>query len=206
MSIASEISRLQTAKAGLKTAIEGKGVTVPSATTLDGYPALVGAIPAGGGYSQKDVLESVYANKQYYRKGLSGDWDVDLNYVEEWAVSNTGIENLKVVTNGSKSGYVLYDRAFSRNMFLKKAYIETTKADQSHIGSYAFQNCPQLERVCFKGKFNSINSNIFNSCSLLTDIYVSWSEGDVAGAPWSATNATVHYNSTFDSDGNPITT
>lgn len=49
MSIASEISRLQTAKAGLKTAIEGKGVTVPSATTLDGYPALVSSIPSGGG-------------------------------------------------------------------------------------------------------------------------------------------------------------
>lgn len=49
MSIASEISRLQTAKAGLKTAIEGKGVTVPSATTLDGYPTLVSAIPSGGG-------------------------------------------------------------------------------------------------------------------------------------------------------------
>jgi hypothetical protein len=47
MSIASEISRLQTAKAGLKTAIEGKGVSVPSATTLDGYPALVNAIPTG---------------------------------------------------------------------------------------------------------------------------------------------------------------
>lgn len=47
MSIASEISRLQTAKAGLKIAIEGKGVAVPSATTLDGYPTLVDAIPTG---------------------------------------------------------------------------------------------------------------------------------------------------------------
>ena len=49
MSIASEISRLQTAKANLKTSIEGKGVTVPSSTTLDGYPALVDDIPTGGG-------------------------------------------------------------------------------------------------------------------------------------------------------------
>jgi hypothetical protein len=48
MSIASEISRLQTAKANLKTSIEGKGVTVPSATTLDGYPALVDAISGSG--------------------------------------------------------------------------------------------------------------------------------------------------------------
>ena len=49
MSIASEISRLQSAKAAIKTAIEGKGVTVPSATTLDGYAALIDDIPSGGG-------------------------------------------------------------------------------------------------------------------------------------------------------------
>lgn len=49
MSIASEINRLQTAKADLKTAIEGKGVTVPSSTKLDGYADLVDSIQAGGG-------------------------------------------------------------------------------------------------------------------------------------------------------------
>lgn len=49
MSIATEITRLQTAKADLKTAIEGKGVTVPSATKIDGYADLVEAIQSGGG-------------------------------------------------------------------------------------------------------------------------------------------------------------
>lgn len=49
MSIANEITRLQGAKADLKTAIEGKGVTVPSATKLDGYADLVDDIQTGGG-------------------------------------------------------------------------------------------------------------------------------------------------------------
>ena len=49
MSITSEITRLQTAKANLKTAIEGKGVTVPSSAKLDAYPALVESIQQGGG-------------------------------------------------------------------------------------------------------------------------------------------------------------
>lgn len=49
MSIASEITRLQSAKSDLKTSIENKGVTVPSATTLDGYAALVDQISGGGG-------------------------------------------------------------------------------------------------------------------------------------------------------------
>ena len=49
MSIASEITRLQTAKADLKTAIEGKGVTVAASATLDDYADLVDAIETGGG-------------------------------------------------------------------------------------------------------------------------------------------------------------
>ena len=49
MSIVSEISRLQIAKADLKTAIEGKGVTVPNSTKLDGYADLVDSIETGGG-------------------------------------------------------------------------------------------------------------------------------------------------------------
>lgn len=55
MSVASEITRLQNAKADLKTAIEGKGVTVSSSTKLDGYPALVESISGGGG-SIEDLL------------------------------------------------------------------------------------------------------------------------------------------------------
>lgn len=48
MSVASEIQRIQNAKAAIKTAIEGKGVTVPSSTLLDGYAALITSIPSGG--------------------------------------------------------------------------------------------------------------------------------------------------------------
>lgn len=49
MSIATEITRLQNAKSAIKTSIEGKGVTVPSSTTLDGYSTLISSIPTGGG-------------------------------------------------------------------------------------------------------------------------------------------------------------
>lgn len=48
MSIASEISRLMSAKGDIKTAIESKGVSVPSAATLDQYPSYVDAIQQGG--------------------------------------------------------------------------------------------------------------------------------------------------------------
>ena len=43
MSIQSELTRLINAKAAIKTAIEGKGVTVPDTTLLDGMAALIEA-------------------------------------------------------------------------------------------------------------------------------------------------------------------
>lgn len=49
MAISDEITRLQQAKAALKTSIEGKGVTVSSSATLDDYADLVDSIEAGGG-------------------------------------------------------------------------------------------------------------------------------------------------------------
>lgn len=49
MSVQSEITRLANAKTALATAIEGKGVTVPDGTLLDGMAALIEAIEAGGG-------------------------------------------------------------------------------------------------------------------------------------------------------------
>ena len=49
MSVQSEITRLENAKADIKAAIEGKGVTVPESTLLDGMASLIESIEAGGG-------------------------------------------------------------------------------------------------------------------------------------------------------------
>lgn len=57
MSIQTELTRITNAKAAIKTAIEGKGVTVPDGTMLDGMAALIEAIQAGG--SNKLYCETV---------------------------------------------------------------------------------------------------------------------------------------------------
>ena len=49
MSIDTELARLTNAKAAIKAAIEGKGVTVPNGTLLDGMASLIEGIEAGGG-------------------------------------------------------------------------------------------------------------------------------------------------------------
>lgn len=63
------------------------------------------------------------------------------------------------------------------------------------IKGRAFSNCSKLTKVTMPGSVKSIGSTAFASCSALKDIYVPWDEGEVAGAPWGATSATVHYNS-----------
>ena len=63
------------------------------------------------------------------------------------------------------------------------------------IGKQAFHNCTGITELTFKGKPTSIYSNSFQGCTNLLNIYVPWSEGEVANAPWGATNATIHYNS-----------
>lgn len=50
MSIQTEIDRLANAKAMIKTAIEGKGATVPAGTLLSGMASLIDSIETGGGF------------------------------------------------------------------------------------------------------------------------------------------------------------
>lgn len=60
MSIQTELTRITNAKAAIKTAIEGKGVTVPDGTMLDGMAALIESIEAGCGIPGFKMLSGTY--------------------------------------------------------------------------------------------------------------------------------------------------
>ena len=51
-----------------------------------------------------------------------------------------------------------------------------------------------MSSVVFSSKPTSINFNAFSGCSSLATIYVPWSEGEVASAPWGANGATIIYD------------
>lgn len=69
-------------------------------------------------------------------------------------------------------------------------------AQITSIEAFAFQNCTGLTQITFKGTPTSIHMNAFKGCSNLTVINVPWAEGEVANAPWGATNATINYGVT----------
>ena len=82
MSVQSEITRLENAKAAIKTAIEGKGVTVPEATLLDGMAALIESIEAGGGV-RIEQGSVTFAEEQISYSFVTDSPDIFIAYVED---------------------------------------------------------------------------------------------------------------------------
>ena len=76
------------------------------------------------------------------------------------------------------------------------------------IGTQAFYGACQgiVGSLKFKGTPVSIAANAFEKGTKITDVYVPWAEGELEGAPWGMTNATIHYNTVYDENGDPIET
>lgn len=68
----------------------------------------------------------------------------------------------------------------------------------AEVVSYnTFAGCENLKTVRFTKSTMTIDGNAFYGVrGIVTDIYVPWSDGTVALAPWGATGATVHYDTT----------
>lgn len=139
MSIASEIARLQTAKADIKAAIEDKGVTVPSAATLDDYADYVSAISGGGGggfdwddFVNGDAPEDVVLT--------------EATFVGDYIFAGTSIKTISsnsVTAIGSTSSNV------GRYFVNCKSLTSASFPNVTYLGVYAFDGCTNLESVNF---------------------------------------------------------
>ena len=83
MSIQTELTRLTNAKAAIKTAIEGKGVTVPSGTLLDGMAALIMSIPTSSGDIKIEQGSVTFAEEQSSYTFVTDSPDIFIAYVED---------------------------------------------------------------------------------------------------------------------------
>ena len=80
---------------------------------------------------------------------------------------------------------------------------EIVMPNVTKIGSNAFIRLNGSRTYKFGTKATSIASNAFNLAGAI-DIYVPWSQGAVANAPWGATNATIHYDTVYDENWNVV--
>ena len=103
MSVADEILRLQQAKSDLATSIENKGVTVPAATTLDGYAALVDQIQTGSTLPYDAEVEYLQSSgTQYINTGIRSSNNVFIKlYVYDYFNSS----HLGFWVFGGRNGY-----------------------------------------------------------------------------------------------------
>lgn len=189
MSVKSKMTALADAIRA-KTGGEGK-------LSIDGMIEAVGGITGGGGDTTAAYNEGYEQGKTDEHKKLlngivggiepTGDIVIEAEKVTAALGGNTlitGVEMTRTKTIANMAFYLC-------SSITKVTIPETCET----IGTNAFAYNSKLAMVTFKGTPTSIANNSFAGCNKLLDIYVPWSEGAVAGAPWSATKATIHYNS-----------
>ena len=183
MSIATEISRLQTAKADIKTAIEAKGVTVPSNATLATYDTYISQIQTGGGtnyleqYANNSLSGSITSAQigtnignhlpKYFLYGMTGITSVDLsgtgiteipgNFMQ-YCSNMTSISNLPSVTR--------IGTEFCKNSGLTSF---TIPSSVTAIGTYFLQGTA-ITSITVPSTVTWLGSDAFNGCRSLTTL------------------------------------
>ena len=184
MSIQTDLTRIKNAKAAIKSAIEGKGVTVPDATLLDGMASLIESIQAGGG-TEPYIEETYDSSSQLVSATLHGHTITRTNLFYKCSTLSSVIMPSGIESIGGSSFYGCSSLALTR-----------LPSGITNIYANAFYGCKSLVSITFEGKPKSIYSSAFKNCTNLTTINVPWAEGEVKNAPWGATNATINYNYT----------
>lgn len=98
MSIATELERIQQAKASLKTSLENKGCTVPSSATIDTYPSIVNTIQTFDPYAGHDYVEIGGLKWATMNIGATGVTDYGLYF--QWG-DTSGYESSQVGATGN---------------------------------------------------------------------------------------------------------
>jgi hypothetical protein len=118
MSVANEILRLQQAKSDLATSIENKGVTVPAATTIDGYAALVDQIPTKPILPYDAEIEYLQSTgSEYIDTGIIPSSDIRLT-IDGMYPSTSGSNLIHGAMSSSGSTYYRFHIGINNSNFM----------------------------------------------------------------------------------------
>ena len=150
MSIATEISRIQTATNDIKTAIAGKGVTVPEGSKIDTLPVLITSIPSGGG-GGGDLDALIQRTITEIHSGVTSIGDHAFRYCS--ALTTADFPSATAIGNST---------------FQNCSTLTTTNFPlATSIGNDAFAYCYALTTADFP-PVTSIGDRVFQNCSALT--------------------------------------
>ena len=160
MSVATELTRIQSAKDALKTSIRNKGVSVSDNALISEYPALVDAIQTGGGGGDTAMKENVQGTLTSYT--IPNDVTSIRNYAFAY------LNNLESITI-SNGVTTIGDSAFNQCTSLTSVTIPN---GVTSIGSWAFAYCSSLTSITIPNGVTSIGNYTFNQCSSLASIVI----------------------------------
>lgn len=168
MSIESEITRLQNAKADIKSSIEEKGVTVPSTATLDEYSELIDSIPSGGG----DIDWSAIGYSEEPDTGIEDGYEYAIEIKNNWRPETSllykffGDTKLKfmplVDTSTATSMEAMFRNCYVLNTIPQLNTSNVTNMYQMFYYDYNLRNVPLLDT----GKVTNMQDMFLNCVSL----------------------------------------
>ncbi len=170
MSIAAEISRIQSAKADIKTAIEAKGVTVPSSATIDTYDDYVSQISSGGSSEDTETLIGLIERNKVHITIPSGTTSIgDYAFIHYNALTSVTIPNS--VTSIGKDAFLGCSGITSIDI----------PSGVTSIDTNAFRDCNSLTSIDIPNSVTSIGMGAFYGAKSLTSITIPDSVTSIGG-------------------------
>lgn len=160
-SIATELTRIQTAKADIKTAIEAKGVQVPSNALIDTYDTYIGQISGGGGGQAEQDLKDLIERDITSITIPSGVTSIGQNAFN----SCIWLRNITIPNSVTSIG----NNAFYNCTVLTSI---TIPSGVTSISDGTFQYCYGLTSVTIPNGVTSIGVGAFRECTSLTSITI----------------------------------
>lgn len=123
-----------------------------------------------------------------FRSGATVILPNSLKTIEMEAFLQANMKNITIPQGVTNIGKYAFNSCTALQSIVIPASVTT-------IGEDAFSFCTGLSMITFNGTPTTLPSQFVGSYKLTT-INVPWAEGEVAGAPWGATKATINYNYT----------
>lgn len=172
MTIASEITRINNAKAAIKQSLANKGVEVSDEAKLDEYPALIDSIEVGGGNCDPihNVYEVAFNNKTSQRTNYS-------SLLKGYTGTELDVSSLDT-SNATDMSYMFYN-CFNLTMLDVSNWVTGKVTTMFQM----FYQCYELDLLGINKWDTSTVTNmyyVFYKCASLTSLDLSnWNTGNV---------------------------